>query len=397
MKIVQINSFSNGSTGKIMMGIHNELVKKGYDSYVVWGRGRKSNNNHEIYMNNKLGVYLHALMSRLTGKTGFYSKKSTKELIKRLEKIKPDVVHLHNVHGYYINIDMLFRYLKANRIRVICTLHDCWSFTGQCPHFESVKCEKWKEKCYKCPMINEYPKSFVDNSTWNYNKKKEIFTGLDMTIVTPSKWLATLVKKSYLKNYRVEVINNGIDTTIFKPTNSDFRKTHNLENKKMILGVASVWDRRKGLSDFIKLSRILDDSYKIVLVGLSKKQIKSLPSNIIGITRTENQQELAGLYSTTDIFFNPTYEDNYPTVNIEAIACGASVITYNTGGSPEFIDFLKNKNFDCIINKNDLSKSENVLGDRIKKVLGEKQKINSLDNLNNKIMCEKYIELYNRK
>lgn len=397
MKIVQINSFSNGSTGKIMMSIHKGLQKEGHDSYVVWGRGRKSNNDHEIYMNDKIGVYFHALMSRLTGKTGFYSKKSTKKLIKRLEEIKPDIVHLHNIHGYYINIVMLFDYLKRNNIRVIWTLHDCWSFTGQCPYFEIVKCDKWKSKCFKCPMINEYPKSLVDSSTWNYKRKKEIFNGLALTIVTPSKWLANLVKKSYLKNYDIEMINNGISTEVFKPTNGNFREKYNIGNKKIILGVASTWDKRKGLSDFIEISKRLDENYKIVLVGLNKKQISELPNCIIGITRTENQQELAGLYSTADIFYNPTYEDNYPTVNLEAIACGTPVITYNTGGSPEFTEYLQADENEFIINKQNGEAFYQSIIEKIKKIANISFKTKDLSCIDDKSMIDKYIKLYERK
>ena len=201
MKIVQINSFSNGSTGKIMMCIHKELQKSGYDSYVVWGRGRKAENEHEIYLDDKLGVYFHAIYSRLTGKTGFASKRATRKLLKRLDEIKPDIIHLHNIHGYYINIELLFNYIRKNKIKVIWTLHDCWAFTGQCPHFTYVKCDKWKTECNKCPMIHEYPKTIRDNSTWNFNKKKELFIGQDITIVTPSKWLAGLVKESFLKAF----------------------------------------------------------------------------------------------------------------------------------------------------------------------------------------------------
>ena len=391
MKIVQINSFSNGSTGKIMMSIHNELLKEGHESYVVWGRGRKSQNKNEIYMNDKIGVYYHALMSRLTGKTGFYSKKSTKRLLKKLDEIKPDIIHLHNIHGYYINIELLFNYIKKNKIKVVWTLHDCWSFTGQCPHFITKNCDKWKTGCYNCPMIHEYPKTIKDNSKWNYKKKKELFTNVDMTIITPSKWLSKLVKESYLNKYEVEVINNGIDTNIFKPTESNFRKKYHLENKKIILGVASTWTWKKGLYDFIELSKIIDENYQIVLVGLSKKQIKQLPNNIIGITRTENQNELAGIYSTSDIFFNPTYEDNYPTVNLEALACETPVISYDTGGCSECIDdnkhivnkidFFKNVYYylNTSINKDNIiySNISNVTNEYIvtyKKILGGKPK-----------------------
>lgn len=353
MKIVQINTFSNKSTGTIMMNIHNKLLELGHDSYVVWGRGRNGNNQYEMFMNDKLGVYYHGIYTRLTDKTGFASKRATKKLIKKLENIKPDIIHLHNIHGYYINIELLFNYIKKNKIKVIWTLHDCWAFTGHCPHFELIGCEKWKTGCHNCPQTSVYPKSVFDNSKWNYQKKKELFTGLDMKIITPSKWLANLVKKSFLKEYEVEVINNGINTEIFKPRKSDFKKKYNIEDKKIILGVASDWTKEKGLYDFIELSKIIDENVKIVLVGLNKEQLKEIPSNIIGIERTENAEQLAEIYSTADIYFNPTYADNYPTTNLEALACGTPVITYNTGGSSEclngknglvttFDDFCKN-------------------------------------------------------
>lgn len=338
MKIVQINTFSNKSTGTIMMNIHKRLLSEGIESYVVWGRGRDAKDDTEIYMNNKIGVYTHALHTRLTDKTGSYSKKSTRKLIEKLEQIRPDLIHLHNIHGYYINIEMLFNYIRKNNIKVVWTLHDCWAFTGHCPHFELIECNKWKEECYNCSQKNVYPKSILDNSKWNYQKKKELFTGLDITIVTPSKWLAELVKKSFLKEYEVKVINNGINTDIFKYRESDFKKKFNIEDKKIILGVASEWTKEKGLYDFINLSKIVDETVQIVLVGLNKKQIKQIPNNIIGIERTENAEQLAEIYSVADIYFNPTYADNYPTTNLEALVCGTPVITYNTGGSPECIN-----------------------------------------------------------
>lgn len=392
MKVVQINTFSYKSTGTIMMNIHKELLKQGYDSYVVWGRGRKPKDNSEIYMNDKLGVYFHGLYSRLTGKTGFASKSATKKLLKRLDEINPDVVHLHNIHGYYINIELLFNYLKRKKIRVIWTLHDCWSFTGQCPHFTYVNCDKWKTKCYNCPMISSYPKSFVDNSEWNYQKKKELFTGLDLTIVTPSKWLANLVKESFLKEYPVKVINNGIDTNIFKPTESDFREKYHLEDRKIILGVASDWTEKKGLNDFIELSKILDEKYKIVLVGLNKKQLREIPKNILGIERTNTPVELAKIYTAADVFFNPTYEDNYPTVNLEAIACGTPVLTYDTGGSPESSFSYVNEY------RNVIEKNENRLFEIKKRI----KNINLLDldiykeQISNYHSIKAYLNIYKR-
>lgn len=383
MKIVQINSFSNGSTGKIMMNIHEKLLDSNYDSYAIWGRGRKSSTENEVYLNDKLGVYFHALYSRFTGKTGFASVSSTKKLIKKLDEIKPDIIHLHNIHGYYINIELLFNYIRRNNIKTIWTLHDCWPFTGQCPFFTLCNCNKWKSKCNNCPMIHEYPKTFKDNSKWNYYKKKELFTGLNMIIVTPSIWLSNLVKQSFLNEYPVYVINNGINLDIFKPTSSNFKDKYNIQNKKIILGVAHVWNYRKGLKDFIELSKLINSDWVIVLIGLSKEQIKNLPDNIIGITRTENQSELAGIYSISDIYFNPTLEDNYPTTNLEAIACQTPVITYNTGGSPEIVDA---SHYGSVIKS--LEDIIPLLNKKYEYDFDKKK-------LDYSYMCDKYIEIYN--
>ena len=291
-------------------------------------------------------------------------------------------------------MELLFNYIRENNIKVIWTLHDCWAFTGQCAYFSTKQCEKWKTKCHNCPLLKNYPKAIIDNSTWNYQKKKKLFTGLDITLVTLSKWLADLVKKSFLKEYQVKVINNGIDLNIFKPTKSNFRKRYNIENKKIILGVASVWDSRKGLTDFIKLSKILNEDYVIVLIGLSKKQIKSLPDNIIGITRTENQKELAGIYSIADVLLNPTYEDNYPTVNIEALACGTPVLSYDTGGSIEFVNFIKDNNTKYIIEKNKVISDINNLKEYIDGIINNKLILKDIKLLDEKTMIDKYLELY---
>ena len=270
-------------------------------------------------------------MIRFTQILGIYS------YLKKVEDYNPDVIHLHNIHGYYINIEILFDYLKRANKKVVWTLHDCWAFTGHCAYFDYVGCNKWQDGCKECPQKNEYPNSLlIDSSEWNFNKKKDIFTGVpDLTIVTPSKWLAGLVKQSFLSEYKVEVINNGIDLNIFKPTKSDFRERYGLENKFIILGVANVWDRRKGLQYLIDLAEKIDDNYKVIIVGVSEKQKKSLPKNIIGITRTNDVRELVEIYSVADVFVNPTLEDNFPTTNLEALACGTYVITFNSGGSGE--------------------------------------------------------------
>lgn len=395
MRIVQINSVKNGSTGSIMMNIHNELLINGYESYVVWGRGKISNKSNEIYMGDKFGVYLHALFARLSGKNGFFSIKSTYKLLNILDRIKPDIIHLHNIHGYYINIELLFDYIKKNNIKVIWTLHDCWAFTGHCAYFDMVKCSKWKIMCKDCPQKREYPITFFDCSKWCYSQKNRIFNDVkDMILVTPSNWLSKLVKDSFLGKYKVKTINNGIDTNIFKKIKSDFKTQYNIEDKKVILGVAGVWDKRKGLEDFLELSKLIDDNYIIVLIGLTKKQIKLLPDNIIGISRTENQLELVKIYCGSDILFNPTYEDNYPTVNLEAIACGIPVLTYNTGGSCEFLDFVNCNKKNYFIDKDSKKINYSDVLKKIDYILNHDFDFNSNYLIDKKVMIKKYIDLY---
>lgn len=388
MRIVQINTVPNGSTGTIMMNIHNELLKRGHESYVVWGRGRNSKNDKEIYMNDKFGVYFHLLYARITGKNGFASKRSTKILLKKLDEIKPDIIHLHNIHGYYINIELLFDYIKERNVKVVWTLHDCWAFTGNCSYFDMCGCKKWKKYCNNCVQKNAYPKSLIDNSKWCFNKKKELFCNVkNLNFVTPSIWLSNLVKESYLKSYDVSVINNEVNRDVFKIKSPDtlrFRNKYNLTDKKIILGVASPWSERKGLKDFIKISKELDDSFRIVLVGLSDKQLKDLPANILGLKRTSNVEELVDIYNSADVFFNPTYEENYPTVNLEAEACGLPVVTYDTGGSKE-----------TLFNSNSIAIPQKDVKavDKLLKVINNNKKKEYV--VEKKEFLSKYLKLYN--
>lgn len=331
------------STGRICTDIASELEAQGHQVKIAYGRENvpEQFQRYAVRIGNDLDMRLHGVKARLLDASGFGSKSATKRFIKWVKDYDPDVIHLHNIHGYYINIEILFNYLKNSGKPVVWTLHDCWAFTGHCAYFDFAGCEKWKTGCYGCPLKKSYPSSIlIDRSKKNYIQKRRLFTTLsNMTVVTPSQWLAGLVKKSYLGKYNIRVINNGIDTEVFKPTSGDFRQKYNIGSKKIILGVAGVWDRRKGFEDFYKLSSILEDSYQIVLVGLNEKQISALPKNIIGISSTESASELAEIYTAADVFVNPTLEDNYPTVNLEAQACGTPVITYNTGGSPESVDF----------------------------------------------------------
>lgn len=360
MKIVQINTFPYKAAGNIMMNIHKTMLKKGIDSYVAWGRGRKAVDNHEYYMQDTFGVKMHGLYTRITDKHGYASKNATKRLLKWIENIKPDLIHLHCIHGYYINIKLLFEYIKKNNIKVIWTQHDCWSITGHCAYFDAIGCEKWRIGCYKCEQLSTYPASRVlDNSEWNWKNKKELFSGVDLTIVTPCIWLSNIIKKSFLGKNPIKVIYNGIDTDVFKNNKSDFKKKYGIEGKKLILGVAGEWTERKGLKDFVKLNADLDSKkYVIVVVGVTEKQKKELPEGIIAINRTENVKELAEIYSSADIYFNPTYEDNFPTTNLEALACGTLVITYDTGGCSECVEDTKNG---FVIKKGDLNAALKII------------------------------------
>lgn len=324
---------------------HNELLAKGEVSYAFWGRGREAQNDHELKFAKGPEVYFDVIQTRLDGRAGFHSKTATKRLLMLLDEIKPDVVHLHNLHGYYINIEMLFNWLAAQNCKVEWTLHDCWPFTGHCVHFTYVKCAQWQSHCAyssACPQLKTYPKTASKYScARNFEEKYRLFTSITperMKLISPSHWLEGLIKQSFLKSYDVEVRHNKIDRTVFKPTPSDFRERYAIGARLMILGVASPWTERKGLSDFIRLARELDDNkFAIVLVGLSKKQIKALPENVIGLMRMDSPRKLAEIYTAADVLFNPTLEDNYPTVIIEAEACGTPVVTYNTGGCAEAI------------------------------------------------------------
>ena len=345
MKVLLINAVcGTGSTGKICAAIAQDYERDGHEVKIAYGRDGfvpEQFKKYAVRIGTDLDVRLHGVYTRLTDRHGFGSVCSTRKFLKWASEYDPDVLWLHNIHGYYVNIELLFNWIKARpNMQVKWTLHDCWAFTGHCSHFTFVGCDRWKTGCYSCPQIKEYPASLLcDASCWNYEKKKALFTGVrNMTIITPSKWLANLVKESYLGEYDVEVIYNTINTEIFKPTPSDFRKQHGLEDKKIILGVASTWGPRKGLDDFVKLSKMLDDRYKIVLVGVTAEQAKELPSSILTIHRTNNQKELAEIYTAADVFCNTTYEDNYPTVNLEAQACGTKVVTYNTGDCKETLD-----------------------------------------------------------
>jgi glycosyltransferase involved in cell wall biosynthesis len=340
-KLLQINTSLNcNSTGKIAEQIGLLAITKGWDCYIGHGHRYKKPSKLKTYeVGNLVEEKLHMFNSLLFDKHGLGSKKATERFITWIKELSPDIIHLHNIHGYFLNYLVLFDYLGKIDIPIVWTLHDCWSMTGHCSFFEGVGCEKWKIGCGQCPYLKDYPMSlWLDRSAVNYKRKNQAFTlPTDMTIVPVSQWLGDLVSNSFLCKYPVKVIHNGIDVNIFQPKEIDLRERYGIARKKtVVLGVASVWHERKGLNDFVKLAK--EEKYQVILVGVSENIKKKIPDNIIAIPRTNSQRDLAELYSGADVFVNPTYDDNFPTTNIEALACGTPVITYRTGGSPEAID-----------------------------------------------------------
>lgn len=339
MKYLFINSVAGfGSTGRIAAQQCRDLMAQGHQCTLAFGRDKANCDDvPTVRIGGDWDVRLHGLRNRLLDDQGFGSKAATRRFLDWVKEYDPDVIWLHNVHGYYLHIGLLFSYLKTCGKQIRWTLHDCWTFTGHCAYFDFAGCEKWKTGCHHCPQKHTYPQSLLrDNSRKNFRQKSSLFTGIpNLTLITPSQWLADLLQESYLREYPVEVVYNTINTEIFKPSPSNFREEHGLQDKKILLGVASIWEERKGLRDFVKLSDMLPAQYKILLVGVTAQQEKALPQNILALPRTNSPRELAEIYTAADLFVNPTYEDNYPTVNLEARACGTRIVCYDTGGCRE--------------------------------------------------------------
>lgn len=334
--LLQINVTANwGSTGKIAEQIGQCAIAHGWDSYIAYGRWYNPSQSHLIKIGDKLNMYQHYAEQRIFDNEGLCSRRATKEFIKRIDEIKPNVIQLHNIHDHYLNYRLLFEYLNKTDIKVVWTFHDCWAFTGHCFHFITKGCERWKSGCFDCPLQHEYPKTLFDRSRKNYTMKKNLFgANNNLTIIACSEWIANFVRQSFLRDKPIYVINNGVDLNVFKDSESFDT------NKKSfhVLAVSNVWNKDKGFDDILKLREIFSNEYEITIVGVTKQQLNSLPQGIVGIERTQNVHELVALYSKADVFINPTYADNFPTVNLEALACGTPVITYRTGGSPEALD-----------------------------------------------------------
>ena len=344
MKVLLINSVCGiGSTGKIVGALAEEFTSQGHQAVIAYGRDGTVPERYRCYahrIGSDLGVKVSAVRTRLLDDHGFANESATRKFLKWAESYDPDLIWLHNLHGYYIHVGLLFDWIKSRpHMQVKWTLHDCWAFTGHCAHFLAAGCDRWKTGCHDCPEKGNYPASrLLDNSRKNYIWKKDVFTGVkNMALIVPSRWLADLAKRSFLGEYPVEVRYTTINTDIFKPTPGDFREKYGLKDRKILLGVAGVWTERKGYRDFLKLRETLDESWAMVMVGVTEAQRRELPQGILGILRTESPRDLAEIYTAAEGFFNPTYEDSYPLVNLEAQSCGTRVITYDTGGCAETI------------------------------------------------------------
>ena len=416
MRVLQINTvYKNcGSTGRIAYDIKQVMEDDGIESYVAFGFGYepKPEEVNTVYRIEKdRELFISKLWTKAIGHHGFNNKKETRILLAWIDKIKPDVIHMHNIHNHYVNVRMLLEYIAERQIPCVLTMHDCWTFTGHCAYFDYSGCERWKTGCHNCPNLKAYPKTFalIDPSSWNYEHKRKLFEPLNITFVSPSQWLCELQKQSFLKDKPCKVINNGVDTTIFKPIKSDVRIQYGIGNRKMIFAVAAGLSKRKGSDYLLQLPTLLNDDEVLVIVGLSKKQIRLLPNTkkIIGIQRTKTADELVGLYSEADVFINPTLEDNFPTTNIEALACGTPVVTFNTGGSIECVlddeiivsnsgDIIKTK-VGAVVPQKDINALLNVAREIClegKSKYQEKCREKAVKRYNKVMQYKEYIELY---
>lgn len=354
MKVLQINTvYACGSTGRIVEGIHDLCREEHIDCLCAcrWLPLKDKFDEDIVAISSKWDSRIHGWLSRFTMYKGLGSIFKTALFLKKVEHYKPDVIHLHNLHGSYINLPMSFRFIKKRNIPVVWTLHDCWPMTAICSHFTIVCCEQWKNCCRRCPQRKKYATALFDVTKKVWNLKKKWFTGIDQAVlVTPSMWLEKLVASSFLKNYSIKTIHNGIDLSVFRPVESDFKERYSLQGKNVVLGVAFDWGYEKGLDVFARLANQLPENYAIVLVGVNEVAKKLLPNNVITIRKTDNQKELAEMYTSADVFVNPTREEVLGLVNLEALACGTPVITFQTGGSPECID----ESCGCVVPVNDL-------------------------------------------
>lgn len=336
-KLLQINATANwGSTGRIAELINLKAMEHGWDCYIAYGRSCNPSESKLIKVGKMINVYEHYIENRLFDNEGLASRTPTKRLIKQIKELNPDIIHLHNIHDHWLNYKLLFEYLNTTNIPIVWTQHDCWAFTGGCMHFVHSNCEKWKTECKECPQ----KRRFVDGSKRNYALKKALFgENKNLTIVPVSHWLENEIRQSFFKTKKIIPILNGVDINIFYPKKeTSIKKKYGIENKFLLIGLATAWSASKGINDYIELSKHLSDDFVIMLIGLKKNQIPLLPNSIIGIERTSNIQELADFYSSADIVLNLSYQETFGMTTAEGFACGTPSIVYNWTASPELIE-----------------------------------------------------------
>lgn len=400
-KIVQINVVANwGSTGRIAEEIGIEAMNNNWESYVVYGQGHPESKSNLIRVGNQKSLLLHLLGTRLFDKHGLCSTFSTEELVDKIKEIQPDVIHLHNIHGYYINYEVLFSFLKESNIPVVWTMHDCWPITGHCAYFSYADCNKWKYKCGACPQKHSYPATmFLDRSSLNLERKKKAFCHVkNLTVVTVSKWLNNIMRESFLgKEYCVKTIYNGINTEVFHPyvEISDIRKKYRIASKYMLIAAATMWSQRKGLKDILALSKTLDYHFTIVIVGLNNKQTKNLPKNVIGIKRTESVEKMAELYSAADIVLNLSYEETFGLTTVEGLACGTPSVVYNTTASPELITEEVGRVVEAGNIKMVKEAVESLVSHPKDSIVIDKCRMRALSCFNKQDRYKEYLDLYN--
>jgi len=367
MKVLRITTEINRSSiGRTTEQLGKLIIAEGWESYIAWGRVDGKSASIKIKIGNKASVLFHGFLTRLFDLHGYGSYFATKRLVVQIKNIKPDIIHLHDVHGYYINLKVLFNYLKESGVPVVWTHHDCWAFTGHCAFYSTVNCNKWQTECHDCPLSRDYPGSFfMDNSRKNYRMKKKLFTSLNKIYnIGVSEWISKELKKSFLNKYPIQTICNGIDTDVFKPRQEceiEIREKYGLGNGTVLIGVATAWGERKGLSDYYKLREKLGCEYIIVLVGVPESIKKTLPKGMIGIQRTDSVDELCKLYSASSIVLNLASAESFGKTTPEGLSCGVPSIVYNCTASPYLIDDKTG----IIVEKGDIS----ALVDAIKTIM----------------------------
>ena len=393
MRVLFVNLvYEVGSTGKIIADLANRLREGGHAVRILYGAGADSADPDARRTSGRLGYYVHNALSRLTDHAGLYSRPATRRLLREIKSFRPDLIHLHTLHGFYVNYEMLFRFLKKAGIPVVWTLHDCWSFTGHCTHFSQIQCTQWQTECRNCRLLRRYPHCYGKGDVRrNFLRKKAAFTGVkNLVITTPSQWLADQVARSFLRDYPRAVIPNGIDRSIFRPQAGDLRQRYHLENKKIVLGVAGTWSAQKGLSDLLTLAGRLGEDWQVVLIGLTGQQLSGLPANVLGLSRTANRTELAQWYTAADVFVNPTYEETFGLTTVEAQACGTPVVVYATDGCPETLATEDS----ALVAQGDLDGLERAVRDIVRR--GARVDPGETERFDMDRVDEAYIRLYER-